>query len=66
MSLNILVDDSLINEALKFSSIKSKNELIQQALKEYIVNQKRRRLLKLKGKIDFFDDYDYKSMRGIS
>ncbi len=66
MSLNILVDDNLVNEALKFSTIKSKNELMEQALKEYIENLKRRRLLELKGKIDFFDDYDYKSMRGIN
>lgn len=64
MSINISIEDSLINDALELSKISSKNELFETALREFIENQKRRKLLELKGKIEFFKDYDYKSMRG--
>lgn len=63
MSINISIDDTLVNDALEISKISSKNELLEMALREFIENQKRRKLLELKGKIEFFEDYDYKSMR---
>lgn len=64
MSINISIDDDLIKDALELSKISSKNELLEVALREFIQNQKRLKLLELKGKIEFFEDYNYKSMRG--
>lgn len=63
MGISIEIDGNLVKEALKFSDIKSKKELMQIALSEFIENRKRKNLFELKGKIKFFDDYDYKKMR---
>jgi len=64
MRTNVVLNDELINEALKMSdNIKTKKELIEVALREYVQNRKGRSLKDLKGKISFVEDYDYKSMR---
>ena len=64
MRTNIVLNDELINEAFKFSeNIKTKKELIEVALTEYVMNRKRKNLRDLRGKISFSDDYDYKSLR---
>jgi Holliday junction resolvase RusA-like endonuclease len=66
MNSSVIVDDSLINEAQIISKINSKTELMEIALKEFIENQKRKKMLELKGKIEFFDNYDYKNMRVVN
>ncbi len=64
MRTNIVLNDELVKEAFKLSeNITTKRELMETALKEYILNRKRKNLKELKGKISFRDDYDYKSMR---
>jgi len=50
MRTNIVLNDELINEALKMSdNIKTKKELIEVALREYVQNRKGRSLKDLKG-----------------
>jgi len=63
MRTNIVIDDRLMEEALKLSRYKTKKELIHQALEEFIQNRKRRDLRDLKGKIDFDEKYNYKELR---
>jgi len=63
MRTNIVLEDSLVKEALKYSSAKTKRELIHQALEEFVENRRRRNLLDLAGKIEFAEGYDYKSLR---
>ena len=64
MRTNIVLDDVLVEEAFKYSSsIRTKKDLIETALREYVQNRKIKDLRKLKGKIQFSDDYDYKKMR---
>ncbi len=63
MRTNIVLDDDLIEEAFKYAGVKTKKELIQIALQEYIDNHKKKNLIDLKGKINFSDQYDYKKMR---
>ena len=63
MRTNIVLDESLIDEALRLSDAKTKKELIHKALQEFVQNRKRRNLLDLSGKIKFTKKYDYKSMR---
>ncbi len=63
MRTNIVLDDMLVQEAFKFVSVKTKKELIQIALQEFIENHKRKDLRKLKGKIQFSEEYDYKTLR---
>ncbi|MEN6313590.1 MAG: type II toxin-antitoxin system VapB family antitoxin [Clostridiaceae bacterium] len=63
MRTNINLDDKLMSEAFKLSSSKTKKDLIHEALEEYVVSHKMKNLLELKGKIQFSESYNYKSMR---
>jgi Arc/MetJ family transcription regulator len=66
MMTNIVLNDELVDEALQYSqTISTKQELIEIALKEYVDSRKRKRknIEELKGKIKFWEDYDYKGMR---
>lgn len=63
MRTNILLDDKLVEEAFHYCDAKTKRELIQLALEEFVRNHKRRDLRELKGKVKFDEDYDYKAAR---
>ena len=64
MRTNIVLNDALVEEAFKYSvDIRTKKELVETALKEYVQNKKIKDLRELKGKIVFFENYDYKKMR---
>jgi Arc/MetJ family transcription regulator len=60
---NVVLDENLVDEALKLSNSKTKKQLIHEALKEFVDNRKRLNLLDLSGKIKFVEGYDYKRMR---
>jgi len=61
---NIVLDNDLVEEAFKYSpSIRTKKDLIETALREYVQNRKMKDIRDLKGKIQFSDDYDHKKMR---
>ena len=60
---NIVLDDSLVKEALKLSRVKTKKEVVNQALKEFVENRKRLNLMDLFGKIEFTKNYNYKALR---
>lgn len=63
MRTNIDIDEKLLREAFKYLKVKTKKELVNTALKEFIENHKRKNLMELKGKIAFREDYDHKKMR---
>lgn len=63
MRTNIVLDEKLVKTAMKLGKAKTKRELIQLALEEYVKNLQKKNLIELKGKIEFADDYDYKLMR---
>jgi len=63
MRTNIVLDDELVKEAMTLSDVKTKKELISNALREFVMNRKRRNLLDLDGKIAFNETYDYKHLR---
>ena len=63
MRTNVVIDDKLIQEALRLSKLKTKKELIHKALEEFIQNRKRLDLREVRGKIRFAEGYDYKKMR---
>jgi Arc/MetJ family transcription regulator len=60
---NIVLNDQLISEAKKYSKVKTKREIVELALSEFVENHKRKNLSDLKGKIKFKNDYDYKKLR---
>jgi len=63
MRTNVVIDDDLINEALKLTGARTKKDVIAFALQELVASRKRKNLLDLAGKISFQEKYDYKSMR---
>lgn len=63
MRTNIVLDDKLVEEAIKLTNIKTKKELINLSLEELVENRSRMKLQDLYGKIQFSEDYDYKKMR---
>ena len=64
MRTNIILDDTMVAEAFKYSeNIKTKKGLVEAALREYIAHRKRKDLRELRGKIQFDETYDYKAMR---
>ncbi len=64
MRTNIDLNDQLVKEAFKYAdNVKSKRELIETALREFVARHKMKDLRDLKGKIEFADNYDYKALR---
>lgn len=63
MRTNIVLDEQLVEEAQALSHIKTKRELIDKALREFVMHRKRLDLRELKGVRELQEDYDYKSTR---
>ena len=63
MRTNIELDGDLVQEGLKLSRARTKRELVQLALKEFVENRRRLSLLELEGKIEFAEGYNHKRMR---
>jgi len=63
MRTNIVIDESLMQEAFRYSSLKTKKDIINLALKEFVENAKKLSLLDLRGKILFDDNYNHKELR---
>ncbi|MFC7522350.1 type II toxin-antitoxin system VapB family antitoxin [Parapedobacter sp. GCM10030251] len=49
MRTNIELDDSLIKQALKISGFKTKKDIVNEALKQYVASLKRRQILTVRG-----------------
>ena len=60
---NIDLDEELVKEGLELTHFKTKKELVNHALKEFIAWKKRNLLLEWEGKVEFFENYDYKDLR---
>ena len=63
MRTNIVIDDTLLEEAFKYTHLKTKKDLVHFALQELVDNHKKISLLDIKGDISFDKDYDYKKLR---
>lgn len=63
MRTNVVLDDDLIEEAIKLSGVKTKKDVISVALREFVATRKRSNLLELEGKIEFSDNYNHKALR---
>jgi Arc/MetJ family transcription regulator len=63
MRTNIVLDESLVAEAFKYAAVKTKKDLIDVALREFVRRHKRAdvRLLRGKGLVD--PAYDYRAAR---
>ena len=63
MRTNIELNDALIEEAMKYTSLKTKKDIVNEALKEFVANHKRLSMMELKGKIEFAEGYDHRALR---
>jgi Arc/MetJ family transcription regulator len=63
MATNLALDDELIEEAVRVGGHKSKKAAVTAALMEYVRSRRRQRILRWKGQVEYFDDYDYKALR---
>jgi Arc/MetJ family transcription regulator len=61
MRTNIDIDEKVMEQAFSVSTFKTKREIVEQALKEFIRSRTRKDLADLRGKIRFVEDYDYKA-----
>ncbi len=63
MRTNIVINDELMRKALEVSGLKTKKEVVHEALGEYVRQRTRKDLMDLRGKVMFVKDYDYKAGR---
>jgi Arc/MetJ family transcription regulator len=63
MRTNIYLEEELIRECRKLSDLKTKKEIVNSALKEYVRLLKRRKMLEFEGKIEWEGNLD--EMRSI-
>jgi Arc/MetJ family transcription regulator len=57
------LDDELVEEAFRHTDAKTKRELVDVALREFVENHKRKDIRELRGRISFHPGYDYKKLR---
>ena len=58
MRTNIDIDDDLMAKAMKFSKNKTKKEIINTALSEYVKYHMRLKIASLQGKVKWVGDLD--------
>ena len=58
MRTNIDIDDELMKTAQKLSKIKTKKEVVEQALENFINELRRKDMLNLEGKVQWDGDLD--------
>ena len=58
MRTNIVIDDDLMMNALKVTGLKTKKEVVEQALKLIILRQKQQSIRGLRGKIKWEGNLD--------
>ncbi|MCH7912976.1 MAG: type II toxin-antitoxin system VapB family antitoxin [Deltaproteobacteria bacterium] len=63
MRTNIVLDDKLVREALKYTKVKTKRHLVDQALREFVEHHRRLDVRELRGKVRIRRGYDYKKLR---
>jgi len=63
MATNVQIDPDLIRDALLLGGKRTKREVIEEALQEYVLRRKQQQVLSLFGTLDYDPEYDYKKQR---
>ena len=66
MATNLALDDTLIEEARQLGGLRTKKDVVTQALQEYVQRRKQLKLLELFGAVEYDDDYDPKAQRTVA
>ena len=65
MIVQLEIDEKLLKQALALSQLATENQLISEALSEYIQRRQQQQVLDLFGTIEYEEDYDYKQQRQV-
>ena len=65
MATNLALDDELIEEARQLGGLRTKKDVVTQALLEYVQRRRQSKLLDLFGKVDFEEGFDAKTQRTV-
>lgn len=63
MRTNVVLDDDLMEEAQRLTGIRTKRDLLREALRTLISVRRRLSLLDLEGRIHFAPGYDHRGLR---
>lgn len=63
MRTNIVLDEDLVDEAMRYAKVKTRRELVDLALRELLAARRRLDVSELFGKVKIDPDYDYKALR---
>lgn len=63
MRTNIVLDEALVNQAFKYAGVKTKKDLVDLALREFVRQHKRADVRALRGKGLLDPSYDYRAAR---
>ena len=63
MVTNLSIDTELLEEALRVGGLRTKEDTVNQALKEFVQRRKQQEIIELFGNFPCDDDYDYKKVR---
>jgi Arc/MetJ family transcription regulator len=63
MDTNLAINDDLVSEAVRLGGHRTKQEAVDEALREYIAHRQRLAAIEAFGTIDFDPEYDYKRAR---
>ena len=63
MTINIPIDEALIQEAKALGNQQTERDVVEEALREYVQRRKQLLILDLFGTIDYDADYNYKQQR---
>lgn len=65
MRTNIVLDDRLVREAFALTGMRTKKELVHEALSELVRQRRKRDLSQLAGRVRLRDDFDPKALRRL-
>lgn len=63
MRTNIVINKTLMAEAMRVSGLTTKKEVVNTALQEFVDRRTRKDISELRGKIRFAEGYDHKAGR---
>ncbi|MBK6998576.1 MAG: type II toxin-antitoxin system VapB family antitoxin [Rhodoferax sp.] len=65
MATNLALDDELIEQARQLGGLRTKRDVVTQALLEYVQRRKQAQLLNLFGTIELDDGFDPQTQRRV-
>jgi len=63
MPTNLAIDDLLLREAQRVGKKKTKKDVVNEALAEYIQRRRQAEIIEVFGTVDYDEEYDYKAAR---